>query len=158
MPLVLPDLCEFTGTLGNADDWRAYENELYGHFGRDFLERRPVFRGAPVNVLWNPLEGGKVPTFWHVITSGPRESRSPEMGRCRRIRWLAPLIEADEADRRVWVETRDGRTNLCIGLPTFEFVLFLQQYPAAYRLITAYYVEWEGRREKYRREWSAHKR
>jgi len=159
MPLDLPPLCVFSGA---AEDWPAYEDELYAHFRRDVVERQPPlrFRGRPVGIRREPADKGKEYAFWHITSYGmSEEARVPDLRRCERIRWPAALLLADEADRVVWEEPPKGQyTHLGVALPDFSYVVFLREWPYSYQLLTAYAVEREHIRAKYRSHWEARKR
>jgi len=80
------------------------------------------------------------------------------MRRCERIRWVRPLIE--EANKRpdilIWKQLRQGKTNIAISLDDFSYIVFLGERngdSGKYLIpLTAYAVEREYKRLKYRRE------
>lgn len=146
-PAWLPELILFGG------DWEQFEAAIYKRFCADFINERPVFRGKPVNVIRTPAEKGKATTFWHVVTSEQQEDRLPDLRRCERIGWPRALLEAAETDRRVWTYKRGSYTHFGVALPDFAYVVFIRQWPGSFQLLTAYDVEKEWRRAKYRREW-----
>jgi hypothetical protein len=41
--------------------------------------------------------------------------------------------------------------HLAVALPDFSYVVFLREWPTSYQLLSAYYIEREVEREKYRR-------
>lgn len=76
-----------------GEDWREYEQRLYGLFKLDFLDSSPMYDGLPVRVRVNPKYDEREEAFWHLTcrdyshTDGSPESRDPDLERCRRIRW-----------------------------------------------------------------------
>ena len=86
----LPDLIELSEYCG---DYHKYLEAVYACFKQDFINRRPVFRGARLGLKKHPLLMGKEATFWHMTSEGnDEETRIPDMRRMERIKWPAPLI------------------------------------------------------------------
>lgn len=48
-----------------GEDWREYEQRLYGLFKLDFLDSSPMYDGLPVRVRVNPKYGQLI-TAYHV--------------------------------------------------------------------------------------------
>lgn len=137
-------------------DWPAYEEALYGAYVADFRERECRWRGVKVTVAWNPPYKNKDSTFWHVTSEGDSNGdRIPDLRRCERIRWIRALVEVDSSAVRTWVQSRKNGKTLVIALPDFSFLVFMRMHPDRLHLVTAYHVESDWRRDKYRREYEA---
>ena len=137
----------------------------YQTFATDFLHSRPTFQGRPLQ-LRIYLNGatppnGKEGTFWHLMSEGiDEETRTPDPARCERMGWIRAMLDhlrSNGPDVRVWSQSRHGKTNYGVALSTFEYLVFLGERPngrTTYTLpLTAYCVESEQRRTKYRTEW-----
>lgn len=151
-PLVL--LQDFGG------DWNRYVEAIYACFRADFVEDRPLFRGAPVWVRREPSHRGKESGFWHVTSSGPvEEEREPDLRRCECIRWPRPVIE-HETDRRVkvWSERHQGRERLHLWLDDRDYLVVVEVRPGHAMLVTAFTTLEEHQRKKHARRFArAHK-
>lgn len=89
----LPELIELTQFGG---DFNRYLEAIYELFKRDFIDRKPVFRGMRLGLKKYPLsQDGKEATFWHMTSEGDDEdSRMPDLRRMERIQWPAPMINS----------------------------------------------------------------
>jgi hypothetical protein len=121
------------------------------------MTRTVVWRGHRVLVFRNPEHKGKCAGFWHCTSVADPDSadRIPDLRRCERIRWIRALLVAPSAEVRTWEESPRGRDRrFVIATPEFDFLVVLRLMKAGLvQLVTAYHVEWEGRRAKYRREY-----
>jgi hypothetical protein len=155
-PLSLPSLVlmsEYT------NDWSLYVRALYGHFSRDFYgEPRLSFQGRPVFCARDPVYDGKDAGFWHIISEGKIEAdRIPDLRRCERICWPAAILACyPQPELKGWRQPNRGESRLAVSLGDFSYVVILTERSARsgpfYRLITAFHVEQEHRRNKLARE------
>ena len=53
----------------HGGDWQRYEDALYAHFRRDFLDTKPRFPERRWSTKRQPESKGKACTFWHIISS-----------------------------------------------------------------------------------------
>jgi hypothetical protein len=121
----LPPIAEFDG------DWDRYCDGLYDHFEDSLRQAR--FFGIRVGRRRAPVVDGKPDGFWHVTSEGwlkGSDERIPDLRRCERVPWIAPMISACGTDRVLcWANTRPsarGGTSIVIALPTYEYAVILR--------------------------------
>lgn len=147
----LPALIEYTQFGG---DWQRYIDAVFAVFYHDLIASRAHFKGLPVSIDTRMGAGGKEEGFWHLTHSGPKHARIPDFGRCERVPWIRPLIEAvPGAAARWWRDERDGKQRDLVADPTFSFLVVLQVSGRRAVLITAIHIEYPHRRKKLEREW-----
>jgi hypothetical protein len=74
----------------HGGDWQRYIDAVYAVFYGDFIASQPRFRGRPV-VIGKQIIDGKERTFWHATSEGNIEvQRTPDLRRCERIGWIRP--------------------------------------------------------------------
>jgi hypothetical protein len=153
----LPELVPF-----DASKWAQLEEHLYTIFRQDFLDVICYWRGRRVTVQREPILNGKEDGFWHVTTetgpSGLRADRVPDPRRCERIAWLRAVLTAPEPEVRVFGQKRGQYQHFGVALPDFSFVVFLREWPSNVQLKTAYCVEAQYKRDRFRQQWEADKR
>lgn len=156
-PLITLDSCN--------GDWARYVEEIYAQFKRDFVDARPIYNGIRLGLRKHPVVQGKETTFWHLISEGKtEEDRIPDLRRCERIGWVRPLIEqaGKRKDIKVWKQERNGKTNIAIALDDFSYIVFLGERTSDtgnYLIpLTAYHVESQKKRDKYRKEFEEYNR
>ena len=94
-PEWLPDLILLAE---HEDDWSRYVDAVYSEFYRDFVQTQPKFQNKWVRCRRDPIVDGKEAGFWHCISSGQSEAtRTPEIRRMERIRWVRAVIEHADA-------------------------------------------------------------
>lgn len=147
----LPELVLLDQHDGN---WDRYLEAIYQHFTDDFINSKPNYPGKRFALKRHPVEKGKEATFWHLISEGSTEAeRLPVLRRCERIRWPRPIIEAMLTSRvRCWKSQRRGETRVVLSLHDFSYVVVLADRESYILLWTAFYVEYEHRKEKLRME------
>lgn len=149
----LPPFVEFSDHHGN---WSSYLDAIYEIFQRDFIHSQPEFHGRKINQKRHPVEQGKEAGFWHCISKGSVEAeRDIDLGRCKRIRWPKPVINAvAEGKVKCWTNTRRrNETRVVIALEDFSYVVILADRRGHLVLWTQYPVEREHSRRKLKREW-----
>jgi len=147
-------------TLGNCGgSWDVYLETQYQKFRADFIGSKPsVFHPKNWSTKRHPLSGGKEATFWHITSEGTtEEDRVPDMRRMERVGWIRPMIDAHSSKDRVcsWPTERKGESRPNIAVPDFSFIVVLEEHPTYVMLWTAFHVEQQHRRDKYRRQWEA---
>lgn len=150
---------------GNAQDWDAYLNRVYGLFVSGFVRANHVFLGKPVKARWHPSHDDKHFSFWHVISesapSGIEADRTPDLRRCERIAWLGYVL-ANAGDRtRVWcwcTETRTSRgkeRRYLLYLHQERYLVILAEREDFFLLVTAFHVEHDHRHRRLESECNA---
>lgn len=138
-------------TCSNLADWTPYEAALFGYYKADFIDARPVFDGRKVQQKRHPEIGGLPATFWHVISEGDGDDRTPDFRRCERIRWPGALI-AHAGDPNCvcrWDEHDHHKGyRVCLTLKDFSYLVVLDDRSTFVLLWTAYCVERQPARDK----------
>ena len=147
----LPDLLLLKDHGG---DWERYEDALYAVFRRDFLLSRPTFRGNALGLKRHPLFKNREATFWHFISEGKVEDdRTPDLRRCERIAWPRAVIEAVDSGRvSCWEQTRKGERRFILAIEDFGYIVILAERRGYLLPWTAFCVEHEHRRRKFRKD------
>ncbi|MBE0483359.1 MAG: hypothetical protein IBX52_07640 [Bacterioplanes sp.] len=151
----LPELEFFASYDG---DWEKYLHALYAIFHADFVASKPSYQGVRLGLKRHPMIQGKEATFWHIISTGDNEEdRVPDFRRCERIRWPKPLIEnVPNDDIKVWTERRNSEDRIHLWLESEGYLLVLNKR-RDYLLWTAFYVEKQHQRDKYKKRWERYK-
>jgi len=137
-------------------DWTRYINEGFAVFHRDFIQSQPRFRGSPVRVGKQIIEG-KERTFWHVTSEGSVETdRTPSLRRCERIRWLRALIDHEGHPAILsWPQKRGRHRRHVLWLKDWQFAIVLEQRPGCWWLWTAYPTDRRPTQQKLMQEYDA---
>jgi hypothetical protein len=156
----LPPLVCLEDHEGN---WQRYLEALYSGFRQDFIYTRPSFSGIPCGVRRHPMTKDMEAGFWHLVSEGPEEAeRLPDLRRCERIRWPRPMITDGGVQRvKVWPSRgEEGKrgSRLTVAVADFSYVAILEHAGNHMLLITAYLIERDHQREKYRKSFEAYKR
>ena len=145
-------------------DWQRYIEAVYDAFVWDFVDSKPTIQAKRFALKRHPLLQDKEATFWHITSEGAKEDeRVPDLRRCERIRWPRALIEASgTAKVAEWVQERRNKQGvmekrLVIALPDFSYLVILSDRGEYVLLWTAYVLEYENQRRKYRSEYEAYK-
>lgn len=151
----LPELLYLKDYDGN---WSLYVAAVYEAFEKDFVESKPKFMGRRLGLKRYPEYDGKSATFWHMTSEGNNEEeRTPDMRRCERIRWPRPCIEkSDEPELLVWTEKQKGSNRVYIWAEAEGYLVVLNDRGKYILPWTAFYVEHEHQRRKYRKRWEKH--
>lgn len=150
----LPSLNRFLDTESEPE----YLDRVYGVFLNDLVRTSATFLGKPVLIPRSMLDG-KHQKFWHLVTENPQgtsgeAARNIDVFRCERLGWIAPILaEAPSSRVRVWEEDSRGEARCGAALSDFSYVIHLAKREAYWQLITAYCVEYERRREKFKDQW-----
>ena len=99
----------------------------------------------------------------HLVSGGSQTDteRDVELERCRRIGWIRPMVEAfnqdfpDKEEHIYWWVSPDPRwrgRRYGIATEGFEYVLFIEERQEYALIVTAYYVEQDRRRAKFKTE------
>lgn len=134
--------------------WQQYVDAVYAVFYRDFMQSRPQFRGEPV-MVGRQIIDGKERTFWHVTSEGNVEvQRAPDMRRCERIGWIRPVIEHNgDPAVLVWPNQRGRTVREVLWVRQVDFAVILDRRPTCWWLWTTYSTNWEHTRQRFAREY-----
>ncbi len=138
-----------------AGDWDRYFEAIYRFFCDDFVDMKPHFRGKRLGLKRHPIIEEKEATFWHFISEGKVEDeRTPDLRRCERIRWPAPVINNSEDENlKIWAEPSGSNQRIFIWFEEESYLVILEDRGKYILPWTAYYVEKEHRRKKYIKRW-----
>lgn len=149
--------------------WAEYDKLLYRIFRSDFIESRPVYRGLPVRIRYEPRFDEREEAYWHLTCkdydhkSGLPDDREPDIDRCERILWPRAFIEHNQecgccsrpddcGGAIVWVSTHksrhQNRSRVKILVEDERYMVVLEPRDKYCLLITAFYFqeEWKLRR------------
>ncbi|MFC0992100.1 hypothetical protein ACFGWD_09870 [Pasteurella multocida] len=154
----LPELILLEDFSGN---WENFFQTIYQIFERDFENAKPRFGKYQVNLKRHPTYNGKSATFWHMISEGKDETeRTPDIRRCERIAWIKPMLEnfcetkAENSSLILWwVEKRGNEARYHLVLPDFSYLVVVAKRRNFVLPWTAFYVEYEHQRRKYKKKY-----
>lgn len=150
-------LAEYNG------DWDTYVEAQYSTFNSAFIGSKPtIFNPKRWAMKRHPLSLNKEATFWHVTSEGRTEKdRVPDMRRMERVGWIRPMIDSCRSNNHVcyWPSERRGECRPNIAVPDFSYIVVLEEHVEYTMLWTAFYVERESQRQKFRKQWeTAHRK
>jgi len=153
-PLVMPDLIELTDFDGN---FASYLDYVYQAFKRDFVYKKPVYRGTILALKSHPIVDGRECTFYHITHEGNiEENREPNIRRMERINYPKFLIEnCDHPDVFVWEKKQNGKVRILIFHPGEGYLIVLEKRIDYILFWTAYYVEHSHSRRRLIAEYKA---
>ena len=149
----LPDLLLLSDFDGA---WDTYIAAVHEAFRKDFIHQNPPpFRGKRMGLKRHPIVDGMEATFSHFISEGKKESeRTPDLRRCERIKWPRPIIEAvDTGQVRCWPTRRGRNRRIVLAVEDYSYIVVLADRGDYLLPWTAYCVEQEHRRKKFRKEY-----
>lgn len=148
------------------NDFDVYLDKVYSSFQEDFLYSLPMFRYDPSEIHINsrPYTNDKEFTFWHIVSEGGIENeRIPNLRRCERIKYSRYLIENyDSVNCKIWekdvLAKKSREKRIHISTSDFSFIIVLSKLnilnqKSKRTLITAFYVEREYQRKKYKSDY-----
>lgn len=149
---------EFPGA-DYVERWEAFLEAIYQVFLRNVAHGDLKFQGKPVKCRFNPPYEGKHYSFWHLISEGKGETeRTPDLERCRRILWIAWVIQNSNDPKviRWWENQRSTVRGLKTHVPLWfveqNYVVILEKREDYYLLITTYCLRGQ-QLEKFEKEW-----
>ncbi|MEO0026419.1 MAG: hypothetical protein ABIK54_06640 [candidate division WOR-3 bacterium] len=138
-------------------DWNRDIEILYQQFKNDFILAPVKYKGH--SIIYNRnLVDGKEASFWHLITRGEVRgyTGTPDYDRAERLPWVRALIEHPESAgvRCFKHQEGSGVLRIYIWYEAGDFVVVLEPLSkGAMRLITAFYIQSEMRRQEMRRKY-----
>lgn len=153
----LPELIELAQFGG---DFNRYLEAVYELFKRDFIDRKPVYRGMRLGLKKYPLSQDKEATFWHMTSEGNDEdNRIPDFRRMERIQWPAPMINSSTHPYlKVWENTRGTKINVLIFHDAENYLVVLRKANGYIIPWTAYLIEYQARKDKLMKEYEEYKK
>ena len=157
----LPDFIEMEKSLGEdtVERWKVYLEVLFNVFERTLARAGLTFRGLNVGCRRFPEAREKHYGFWHLIQEGwPEDDRTPDLERCRRLLWVAWVIQNAGHDPaiRVFPQTRrHGEKTWALWLFEHDYAVILAERSGYYLLKTAFLVTKDHKREELERDWRA---
>lgn len=148
----------------NLSSESAYLDELEARFYVDLVNAGLVWKpnASRLTLRRIPEIDGRHATFWHMISagSGTESERLLDPERCRRLHWVRQIIDGFNEDFpyehsvRWWKSdrTRSPGDRYAIATTDYQYVVIVEQRQTYALLITAYYVEYDYRRRKFKRE------
>lgn len=148
----------------HISDETEYLDSLYKTFlkdlaGHDTYWKSPTTR---LSLRRQPEIEGRHAIFWHIVSGGSdiEIERSLDPERCIRIGWIRTMIEQFNLDFplekavRWWCSPNPRWRGRRYGLATddYDYVVFVDERQGYALLVSAYYVEYPRRRNKFRRE------
>jgi hypothetical protein len=157
----LPPFVELNAAEGRdtVEKWRVYLETLDGVYQRTLVKGGLTFRGKRVGCRRMPESDNKHFGFWHLIQEGfPEEERTPDLERCRRLLWVAWVIQnaGKTDDIRIFQQTpRHGEKKpWALWLFDHDYAVILAERNGYYLLKTAFMVK-SGKFEELERDWQA---
>lgn len=142
-----------------------YLDSLFGFFLQTLIHRPLSWKSDGLLVSFRRYAevNGRYASFWHLVSGGSQTDteRDVEIERCRRIGWIRPMVEAfnqdfpDNEEHIYWWISPDPRwrgRRYGIATEGFEYVLFIEERQGYALIVTAYYVEQNRRRARFRAE------
>ncbi len=157
---VLPPFLEAEDYPGDdsAERWKNYIEGLYTIYVKTVAHGNLRFRGQPVRCQFRPETLGKHYAFWHMMQEGFNENdRTVDPERCRRVAWIAWVIQNAEIDPRIRVfpQARGSEKSWVLWLEQAGYAVILWERKDYYLLKTAFLVR-QHKRKEFERDWGAH--
>ncbi len=141
-----------------------YINALYQTFLADLVRGNLYWKtpATKISLRRHPEIEGRHAIFWHIVSGGSdiETERELDTERCVRIGWIRPILEQfneDYPDEQLvhwWVSPDPRWRGRRYGLATdnYDYVVFVEERRDYALLISAYYVDRQRRRDKFRVE------
>jgi len=139
-------------------DWDRDIESLYKQFSTDFKASCPRYSGRAV-IHDRRQKDGKELAFWHLVTRGDYRdyTGTPDYDRAERLPWVRALIEhADEPGVKCFeYQEGSGVVRTYIWYEAGDFAVVLEPLSrGAMRLITAFHIQSEMRRQEMRSKYA----
>jgi hypothetical protein len=144
--------------LALTRDWDRDVETLYQRFSADFAASCPKYRGR--NVIHDRRQkDGKEFAFWHLVTRGDYRdyTGTPDYDRAERLPWVRALIEHPIESGVTCFEYQEGSgvVRTYIWYEAGDFAVVLEPLSrGAMRLVTAFYIQSEIRRQEMRSKYA----
>ena len=141
-----------------VERWSNYIEGLYTIYLRTVAHGNLAFRGNPVRCQFRPETLGKHYAFWHMMQEGNIENeRTVDIERCRRVAWIAWVIQNAATDERVRVfpQQRGTEKSWVLWLHEHDYAVILWERNDYSLLKTAFMVK-PHKKMEFERDWTAH--
>ncbi len=151
----LPDILTLEDFNG---DFQKLKMKAYSVFQHDFKNTRPYFYTNPIRLKSGLDIDGMEPSFWHVISDGPDESkRTIDLDRIARVPWIAPIITNFRDSNIRWYEdSRKGKKSTVLWYVPGDYLVVLEHRNKSLLLQTAYIIKYESKRKKIEKTYQAY--
>lgn len=157
----LPKLIELEEAEGRdtAERWRVYLEALYQVYQRTLVWGELSFRELQLRCRRLPESQFKHFGFWHLVQEGfPEEHRTPDLDRCRRLLWVAWVIQNADTDPRIrtFLQTpRHGEKKpWALWLYEHQYAVMVAERTGYCLLKTAFMVH-SKKQQEFERDWQA---
>lgn len=151
----LPELITLENFGGNFEQ---FLEAVYEIFKKDFIARKPTFRGKRLGLKKIPYYKDKEATFWHMTSEGEDEgNRIPDLRRMERIRWPNPLIvNSEHPYLKVWRNQRKGKDRILIFHEDESYLVVLADRGDYILPWTTYHIEKTHTKNKLKKEYETY--
>lgn len=155
----LPELVEL-----DLNNWENTSDFLYRIFLEDFIKSRPIYNDKGVYVRRHPEYNGKHDAYFHLTCKMEEgcSDRTPDLERCKRIKWPRKLIENHMCSRpnccndiKIWKERYRGKIRINFLKVKARYILIIEEHDDYYLLVTAFHFEFQHRMIKKLKEYDA---
>lgn len=145
----LPELVTFNQHDGN---WSIYVDIIYQYYLDEVVNGKLTHKNLPIRCQFRPPYNDKGFAFWHCISEGENEeTRTPDLRRCERIRWIAWVIHkaqnGQENKISWWKNKRGSNTHVVIFHEEESYVIVLAKRKDYYLFKTAYCANPQRKRQ-----------
>lgn len=139
--------------MGNYNnDWNKYLDALYIIYLEDFCNSPFLHKGLPLKTFTQLEYNMKQESFNHVTTKGDN-NRLYNEERCKKLRWIKPILAGDCAECPTfrcfpdldWNKKWKRFIVWCVG---FDFIVIVEQRKDCFFLITAYCLIYKDKKEQ----------
>ena len=140
--------------------WALFLEEVYRTYLRSVAFGGLAFQNAAVRCQFRPESKGKHYAFWHMMQEGSggrtEEDRTPDLERCRRVRWISWVIQNAEHHPGIRVfrqAPRWGEHPWALWLHEHDYVVILWERSDYFLLKTAFYPIYDNKHDELERDW-----
>ena len=146
-----PDLIEFNEYPG----WNEYIEVIYTVYCKELKTKYFQFEGKQIALKKYPTYQGKDKAFWHIVTAGEIEDqRNPDLRKCAHIKWIRYVVDnCTNSFIKIWKNNRKGKTNVCLAMDDFSYLVVLGERNGYVILLSAYPTPDPYKKIKLRREY-----
>lgn len=144
--------------LSYDGDWPRFVEELYKIFQRDFMLSQPRLENMLVCIDNRKIDDSREEGFWHLVTRQDKQAseRFPEIPRAERLPWIRPLIENYQNKNVTYWRYLEGNRKVrhYIWAKAVDFAVILAQEKVRLFVVTAFCVDFEGKKSDLERRYA----